>query len=155
VRKLEHTATDIGTTFMENIIKSYVYFAKNFPDQKYFRSSVLSFLLSLAPQPSLGLGLLHKIRLNFLEASQQFSFYRVGLLVSRPTPIPEDQASVFISPRGRVATHFSRLLRHAWVTVGLFLFPCYHTRSIVISEMNIFCHLHFPLNPPSNETTYS
>jgi hypothetical protein len=24
-------------------------------------------LLSLAPQPSLGLGLLHKIRLNFLE----------------------------------------------------------------------------------------
>jgi hypothetical protein len=31
-------------------------------------------LLSLAPQPSLGLGLLHKIQLNFLEASQQFSF---------------------------------------------------------------------------------
>jgi hypothetical protein len=28
----------------------------------------------LAPQPSLGLGLLLKIRLNFLEASQQFSF---------------------------------------------------------------------------------
>jgi hypothetical protein len=41
---------------------------------------VFNFLLSLAPQPSLGLGLLHKIRLNFLEASQQFSFYRVGLL---------------------------------------------------------------------------
>jgi hypothetical protein len=35
-----------------------------------------------------------------LEASQQF-FYRVGLLAPRPTPIPEDQASVFISPRGR------------------------------------------------------
>jgi hypothetical protein len=47
------------------------------------------FLLSLAPQPSLGLGL-HKIRLNFLEASQQFSFYRVGLLAPRPTPILED-----------------------------------------------------------------
>jgi hypothetical protein len=31
-------------------------------------------LLPLVPQPSLGLGLLHKIRLNFLEASQQFSF---------------------------------------------------------------------------------
>jgi hypothetical protein len=29
---------------------------------------------SLAPQPSLGLGLLHKIQLNFLEAFQQFSF---------------------------------------------------------------------------------
>jgi hypothetical protein len=46
-------------------------------------------LLSLAPQPSLGFGLLHKIRLNFLEASQQFSFYRVELLAPRPTPIPE------------------------------------------------------------------
>jgi hypothetical protein len=58
-----------------------------------------------------------------LEASQQFSFYGVGLLAPRPTPIPEDEACVSISPRGRVATHFSRLLRHAWVTVGLFLFP--------------------------------
>jgi hypothetical protein len=36
---------------------------------------ILFFLLSLAPQPSLGLGLLPKIRLNFLEASQQFSFF--------------------------------------------------------------------------------
>jgi hypothetical protein len=42
-------------------------------------------LLSLAPQPSSGLGLLHKIRLNFLEASQQFYFYRVLLLAPRPT----------------------------------------------------------------------
>jgi hypothetical protein len=41
-------------------------------------------LLSLAPQPSLGLGLFHKIRLNFLEASQQF-VYRVGLLAPRQT----------------------------------------------------------------------
>jgi hypothetical protein len=56
-----------------------------------------------------------------------FLFYRVGLLARRPTPIPEVQASVFISPRGRVATHFSRLLRHAWVTVGLFLFSGHHT----------------------------
>jgi hypothetical protein len=43
-------------------------------------------LLSLAPQPSPGLGLLHKIRLNFLEASQQFSFLQ-GRVVS-PTPNP-------------------------------------------------------------------
>jgi hypothetical protein len=49
------------------------------------------------------------------------------LLTPRQTPIPEDQASVLISPRGRVATHFSRLLRDAWVTVGLFLFPAHHT----------------------------
>jgi hypothetical protein len=31
---------------------------------------LLLLLFSLATQPSLGLGLLHKIRLNFLEASQ-------------------------------------------------------------------------------------
>jgi hypothetical protein len=40
----------------------------------------------LAPQPNLGLGLLHKIRLNFLEASQQFSFLQ-GRVVS-PTLNP-------------------------------------------------------------------
>jgi hypothetical protein len=45
------------------------------------------------------------------------------LLAPRQIPIPEDQTSVFISPRGRVATHFSRLLRHVWVTEGLILFP--------------------------------
>jgi len=44
------------------------------------------FLLSLAPQPSLGHGLIHKIQLNFLEASQQFSFLQ-GWVVS-PTPNP-------------------------------------------------------------------
>jgi hypothetical protein len=71
-----------------------------------------------------------------VEASQQFSFYRVGLLAPRPTPIPVDQTSVFISPRGRVATHFSRLLRHAWVTVGLFLFPGHNSgkRNICIQQ---------------------
>jgi hypothetical protein len=75
-------------------------------DAKYFFFFFFFFLGSTA---QLGLGLLHKIRLNFLEASQQFSFYRVGLSAPHPPPIPEDQASVFISPRGRVATHFSRL----------------------------------------------
>jgi hypothetical protein len=43
-------------------------------------------LLSLAPQPSLCLGLLHKIRLNFLESYQQFSYLQ-GRVVS-PTPNP-------------------------------------------------------------------
>jgi hypothetical protein len=43
-------------------------------------------LLSLTPQPSLGLGLLHKIQLNFLQASQQFSFLQ-GRVVS-PTSSP-------------------------------------------------------------------
>jgi hypothetical protein len=56
------------------------------------------------------------------------TFYTAELLVQRPTPNLEDQASVFLTPGDRVAqlylqtlgTHFSRLLRHAWVTVGLF-----------------------------------
>jgi hypothetical protein len=55
----------------------------------------------------------------------------MGLLAPCPTPNVEGQASVFMTPGDRVAqlypqapgTHFSRLLRHAWVTVGLFLFP--------------------------------
>jgi hypothetical protein len=50
------------------------------------RIPALILLLSLAPQPSLGLGLLHKVRLNFLEASQQFSSLQ-GRVVS-PTPNP-------------------------------------------------------------------
>jgi hypothetical protein len=44
----------------------------------------LSVFLSLAPQPSLGLDLLHKIQLNFLGASQQFSFLQVRVV--SPTP---------------------------------------------------------------------
>jgi hypothetical protein len=48
--------------------------------------TVTWFFLSLAPQPNLGLGLLHKIQLNFLEAYQQFSFLQ-GRVLS-PTPKP-------------------------------------------------------------------
>jgi hypothetical protein len=45
-------------------------------------------LLSLAPQPSLGLGLLLKIRLNFLEASQQFSFSQGRVVSLTPNSHP-------------------------------------------------------------------
>jgi hypothetical protein len=58
----------------------------------------LSLCFSLAPQPSLGLGLLHKIWLNFLEASQQFSFLQGRVVSPTSNPIMEDQASVFIPP---------------------------------------------------------
>jgi hypothetical protein len=102
-------------------LRDHFHSKQNIPLYQIIATIDKDILISLAPQPNLGLGPLHKIWLNFLEASQQFSFYRVGLLAPRPTPIPDDQASVFISPRGRVATHFSRLLRHAWVTVALFL----------------------------------
>jgi hypothetical protein len=47
------------------------------------------FFLSLAPQPSLGHGLLHKIQLNFLEASQQFSFLQGRVVIPTPNPHPE------------------------------------------------------------------
>jgi hypothetical protein len=59
----------------------------------------------LAPQPSVGLGLPLKIRLNFLEASQQFSFLQGRIVAPRPTPIPEDQASEFIPPERTNTRH--------------------------------------------------
>jgi hypothetical protein len=46
------------------------------------------FFRSLAPQPSVGLGLLLKIRLNFLEASQQFSFLQDRVVSPTPNPHP-------------------------------------------------------------------
>jgi hypothetical protein len=63
------------------------------------------------------------------------TFYRTGLLVQRPTPNLEDQVSVFMTPGDRVSqlypqtlgTNFSRLLRHAWATVGLLFNPGHHT----------------------------
>jgi hypothetical protein len=73
-------------------------------------------------------------------------FLQGRVVAPRPTPIPEDQASVFLSPRGRVATHFSRLLRHAWVTMGLFLFPGHHTGTTscacFILSLCAICHTH-------------
>jgi hypothetical protein len=97
-------------------------------------SSTISFHLSLSNANPTG----RRWKFNpaeFLVASQHFRLYRVGLSAPRPTHTPEDQASAFTSPRGRVAqlypqapaNHFSRLLRHAWVTVGLYLFPGHHT----------------------------
>jgi hypothetical protein len=66
---------------------------------------------------------------------RKYAFYRAVLLVRRPTPILEDQASVFMTPGDRVAQlypqalgiYFNHLLRHAWVTVGLFFNPGHHT----------------------------
>jgi hypothetical protein len=47
----------------------------------YFKELLLLLLLSLAPQPSLGPGLLHKIQMNFLEASQQFYFLQGRVVI--------------------------------------------------------------------------
>jgi hypothetical protein len=85
-----------------------------------YSKNLLSFFLSLAPQPSVGFGLLHKIRLNFLESSQQFSFLQGRVGIPTPNPHPGGPGLCIYIPQGRVATYFSRLLRHAWVTVGLY-----------------------------------
>jgi hypothetical protein len=83
--------------------------------------------LRCRPIPSL-FGIVPAILVGLLN---DICFYEMGSLVLCPTPNLEDQTSVFMTPRDRVArlypqapgTHSSRLLRHAWVTLGLFLFP--------------------------------
>jgi len=44
-----------------------------------------------------------------------------------------------------VATHFSHLLRHAWVTVGLFLFPGHHTGKVHFVTFLILGGIRFEL----------
>jgi hypothetical protein len=41
------------------------------------------------------------------------------------------------SPTFKNYSHFSRLLRHAWVTVGLFLFPGHHTGVTGVKEEHV------------------
>jgi hypothetical protein len=55
---------------------------------KFGSRNILLIIISLAPQPSLGLGLLHKILLNFLEASQQFSFLEGRVVSPMPNSHP-------------------------------------------------------------------
>jgi hypothetical protein len=56
-------------------------------------------LLSLAPQLSLSLGLLHKIQLNFLETSQQFSFLQCGVVSPTPNPHPGEPGLCIYVPQ--------------------------------------------------------
>jgi hypothetical protein len=80
---------------------------------------------SLALQPGVGFSLLHT------EGFVTIILLWCGVVAPRPTPNLEDQVSIFISPGDWVGqlypqtptTHFSRLLRHAWATVGLFFSP--------------------------------
>jgi hypothetical protein len=81
-----------------------------------------------------------------LQPKSGNSLFPAGLLVQRPTPNLEDQASVFMTSGDRVAqlylqalgTHFSRRLRHEWVTVGLFFYPGHHTGEshLILNVMN-------------------
>jgi hypothetical protein len=92
--------------------------------------------MALQPKSGPGLPCWGFVTITFLQ----------GWIVSpRPTPNLEDQVSVFMTPGDRVAqlypqalgTHFSRLLRHAWVTVGLFFNPD-HTREDIILHHRVF-----------------
>jgi hypothetical protein len=91
----------------------------------------------MALEPKLGPGLPFCVfvTMTFLQ----------GWIIS-PAPNLEDQASVFMTPEDRVVqlypqalgTHFSHLLRHAWVTVGLFFNPGHHTGGIKTYVHNNF-----------------
>jgi hypothetical protein len=75
-----------------------------------------------------------------LWISWQQIFYEVGLSTPRPSPNLEDQTSVFVTPGDgmtqlypqALSTHFNRLLRHAWATLGILLFSAHHTKFVVI-----------------------
>jgi hypothetical protein len=57
-----------------------------------------------------------------LEASQQFSFLQGRVVSHTPNPHPGGPGLCIYIPQRQGAARFSRLLRHAWVTVRLFLF---------------------------------
>jgi hypothetical protein len=78
----------VSAVLISGMISSFFYWNMKKTVSDNYCWKVL-FFLSLAPQPSLGLGLLHKIQLNFLEASQQFSSLQ-GRVVS-PTPNPHSR----------------------------------------------------------------
>jgi hypothetical protein len=65
--------------------------------------------------------------------SWQQNFYRVGAVNPTPNRNLEDQASgdwvTQLYPQA-LGTHLSRLLRHAWATLGLFLYSGHHTEKV-------------------------
>jgi hypothetical protein len=73
---------------------------RSFITYTFFFSSFFGSTAQLKPWPPL------QNPAELLGGFSTILFYRVGLLAPRPIPIPEDQASVFISLRGRVATQF-------------------------------------------------
>jgi hypothetical protein len=108
-------------------------------------SSSSSSSSSLALQPGVGFSLLHNTP-PFGGSSEGFvTIILFWCGVVSPTPNLEDQVSIFISPGDWVAqlysqapsTHFSRLLRHACATVGLFFSPV-TTRGLLIHVFFIY-----------------
>jgi hypothetical protein len=84
-----HSTLIRKTTSTHQCISVYFMFCKQLSlIFRFYSISNLLLLLSLAPQPSLGHGLLHKIQLNFFEASQQFSFLQGRVVGPTPNPHP-------------------------------------------------------------------
>jgi hypothetical protein len=54
-----------------------------------------------------------------LEASLQFSFLQDRIVSPTPNPHPGGPGLCIYIPPETVATHFSRLLRHAWVIIRM------------------------------------
>jgi hypothetical protein len=81
------------------------------------------FFLSLAPQPSLGLGLLHKILLNFLEASQQFSFLQGRVVSSTPNLYPGEPGLCIYIPQRQGGHPFQSPLTTRTGYSGTILIP--------------------------------
>jgi hypothetical protein len=96
-------------------------------------------LLSLDPQPSLGFGLLHKIRLNFVEVSQQFAFLQ-GRVVS-PTPNPHPggpDLCIYISQRQEPPVIFSRV---SSATPGIWRISTVRLRPLPRPCRSVLCNL--------------
>jgi hypothetical protein len=86
----------------------------------------------MAPQTKSGLGL------PFWGFRNKIFFLRGWIVSPEPNPQPGGPGLRIYDPGDRVAQlyaqelgiHFSHLLRHAWVTVGLFFNPGHHTDNI-------------------------
>jgi hypothetical protein len=109
----------------------YIYLA--FPLLHYHLSS------SSSSSSSLAWGTFMDHSLPWISWPQDF--YRVWLSTPRQTLNLEGQASIFVTPEDRVTqlypqalgTHFSRPLRHAWATLGLFISSGHRTEIIFLT----------------------
>jgi hypothetical protein len=76
----------------------------------------------MVPSFSVNHRLLNGLPDAIILVSQNINFFYDNTLSPNPQTRGPVHRTCIYKPRGRVA-HFSRLLRHAWVTLGLFLFP--------------------------------
>jgi hypothetical protein len=84
---------------------------------------------------------------------RQQDFYRVELPTPHPTPKLEDQASIFMTPRDRVAQLYPQVLgTHVWATFRLFLSSGQHSRRYFLYLKNV---LYWSENDPLGIEKYN